>query len=189
MKTRLLTSLLVVLAVALCALYTYQWMRGTAQRKDIQSLNNHQLQLESEIEQHTNRIHYMDARIAELANDITRFQDISRTNENTITELRNNVSLLENSNQWLQAQLNVYTNAFNQATNQLSEAYENIKKQNALIQQVARERDEFVTKLNQSVEERNRVVAQYNELVGKVEQIQSQIDAHPPRPVTPSRSP
>ena len=177
MKTPFLTNLLIALAVALCALCTYQWMRETEQRKDIQSLNNTQFQLESEIQQHTNRIHHMDARIAELVNDVTRFQDILRTNENTIIELRNDVNLLENTNQWLQTQLDVYTNAFNQATNQLSEAYDNIKKQNDLIRQVARERDEFVTKLNQSVEERNRVVVQYNELVGKVEQIQTQIDA------------
>lgn len=181
MKTRLLTNLLIVLALGLCALCVYQWWRETETRQSIQGLYNTQFTLESEIQQHTNRIHNMDLRIAELVNDVTRFQGIVRTNETTIIQLRTEINGLEDTNQWLNAQLEVYTNAFSQATNQLSEAYDNIKKQNELIQQVVSERDEFVTRLNQSIEERNQVVAQYNELVGKVEQIQSQIDAQPRR--------
>ena len=180
MKTRLLTIFLVVLAVVLSALSSYQWWRETQTRQDMQALRDTQRELDSQLQQHTNRIQKLDLQIAELVTEATRFQGIAQTNENTIVELRNEVGLLESTNQWLNNQLQAYTNAFNQATNQLSEAYDNIRKQNELIQQIARERDEFAGKLNRSTEERNRIVAEYNELVARVEQIQSQIA--PPQP-------
>ena len=180
MKTRLLTIFLIVLAVVLSLLSAYQWWRETQTHQDRQALRHTQLEMDSLLQQQTNRIQKLDLQITELVAETTRFQDIARTNENTMVELRTEVGLLENTNQWLKTQLQAYTSAFNQATNQLSEAYDNIKKQNELVQQLARERDEFAVKLNRSTEERNRIVAQYNELVARVEQIQPQIA--PPQP-------
>jgi chromosome segregation ATPase len=180
MKPRLLTIFLIVLAVVLSLLSTYQWWRGTQTHQDLQALRHTQLEMAGLLQQQTNRIQNLDLQIAELVAETTRYSNVARTNENTIVELRTEVGLLENTNQWLRTQLQAYTSAFNQATNQLSEAYDNIRKQNELVQQLARERDEFAVKLNQSTEERNRIVAQYNELVARIEQIQPQVA--PPQP-------
>jgi len=158
-------------------LCTYQWLRETDTRQTVQSLHNTRFKLESEIQQHTNRIHHMDLRIAELADNTVRLEGLLRTNELTIVGLRDNLNTAESTNQLLLAQLDVYTNAFTQATNQLAKAYDDIKAQNDLIKQVAAQRDEFVTKLNEAIEERNKVVGQYNELVQKVEEFQAKMDA------------
>ena len=50
----------------------------------------------------------------------------------------------------------------------LKDAYDGIKKQNEAIKELVAQRDEFVAKFNDSVKDRNGVVAKYNELVDKV---------------------
>ena len=55
----------------------------------------------------------------------------------------------------------------------LKEAYDGIRRQNEAITNLVSQRDEFISKYNDSVRDRNRVVAKDNELVEKLNKQQS----------------
>jgi uncharacterized coiled-coil DUF342 family protein len=177
MKTNLLTNLLIVFTLGLCGLSTFQWVRESESRKEIQKLHNSRFNLESEIQQHTNTIRQMDGRIAELNLNITQLEGTIATNELQLQDLQTEANALANTNVLLYAQIGVYTNAYIEATNRLTKAFADIKKQNELIDEVAAQRDEFVEKLNSCITERNEIVTQYNDLVKKVEEFQSQLES------------
>jgi chromosome segregation ATPase len=176
MKTSFLTNLLIVFALGLCALCTFQWLRETESRKIIQTLHNQTYKLESEIQQHTNNIHHMDVRINDLTLLISQLENTIKTNELQIQDLRSETNSLSHSNLVYLAQIDVYTDAYSEATNRLAKAFEDIKKQNDLINEVAAQRNEFVEKLNTCITERNDIVNQYNDLVKQVELFQAQME-------------
>ena len=60
-----------------------------------------------------------------------------------------------------------YTNAVATLQSNLDTAYDGIKKQNAVVEQLAAQRDEFVQKYTNMVTKYNETVSQYNDLVGK----------------------
>ena len=66
-------------------------------------------------------------------------------------------------------QIAEYTNAVGTLETKLKDAHDGIKKQNAAIQELTTQRDDFVQKLNDSLKERNDIVNQYNELVKQIE--------------------
>jgi uncharacterized coiled-coil DUF342 family protein len=55
----------------------------------------------------------------------------------------------------------------------LKEAYEGIARQNESLTNLVAQRDEFVKKFNDSVNDRNDIVAKYNELAAQIEKLQS----------------
>jgi chromosome segregation ATPase len=179
MKTTFLTNLLIVLALGLCALCTYQWLRETNTRVQVQSLHDTRFKLESAIQQHTNNIRVMDARIAELTDDVSRLVGTVKTNTVIIADLRNERSALESSNAFLGSQLHAYTNAFIDATNRLYEAHETLRRQNDQIKELVVQRDDFLARLNESIQAQNRVVEEYNNLVKKVEEFQKSAQPKP----------
>jgi len=177
MKTSLLTNLLIVFALGLCGLCTFQWLREAKGRQTIQDLHNTRFKLESEIQQHTNTLRQMDVSIAELNLNITDLERTILTNEVQIQDLRTETNALANTNALLSAQLGVYTNAYLEATNRLTKAFDDIKKQNEIVDEVATQRNEFAEKLNACITERNEIVTQYNDLVKKVETFQAQMES------------
>lgn len=174
MKTTLLTNLLIGLALALCGLCTYQWLRETHTREEMQGLHDTQFRLESTIQQHTNTIRLMDARVEELSGDLSRMSGTIKTNEALLEQIREERGMLEASNAVLESRLHAYTNAFIEATNRLYEVNESVRKQNEQMKEVLAQRDDLFTRLNESIREHNQVVEEYNNLVKKVQEFQKQ---------------
>ncbi len=172
MRTSLLSNLLIVFALALCGLCTYQWNRETQDRERIRALIQTNYLYSVDIQSYTNTIRRMDTQVNELDQRILELKAASKTNEAAILDLRLERSQLNATNDVLARQLQVFTNAFQQATNQLGEAYDSIRKLNELVKEVAGQRDDLVKQLNQAIAERNDLVKQYNELVDKFKQVQ-----------------
>lgn len=175
MKTTLLTNLLIAFALGLCALCTFQWLRETETRREVQRLHDQVFQRDSSIQTHTNQIHHMDLQINELTADVAHLKSTVKTNEARIRDLTGERNELYDTNKVLTANLEAYTKAYGTLTNQLQKAYDDIRKQNEAIKEVVAQRDEFVAKLNESIEERNKVVGEYNKLVDQVKEIQDQV--------------
>jgi chromosome segregation ATPase len=175
MRTSLSTPLLIALVISLSGLSAYQWLRESKARSSLQTLRDTQQQLESEIHQHTNQSHRTSLRLAEVTGELARFEELVRSNAATILGLQTDLNSTLSTNQLLTAQVVAFTNAFAQATNQLSQAYTNIQAQNQRIQEIVAQRDGFVAQLNTAIAERNQVVAQYNDLVRKFEDLQQKL--------------
>jgi chromosome segregation ATPase len=176
MKNTFLTNLLVVFALGLCGLCTFQWLRETENRKEVQKLHNNIYGLQDQNMHHTNRIAKMDAQIADLTDLNKSLHGAFKQRSNEVIELRSITNSLSYSNDVLGRTLDAYTNAFAQTTNRLAEAYENIKRQNELITNVVAQRDEYVNRLNLQISNYNILVGQHNEAVRRVEELQNVID-------------
>jgi chromosome segregation ATPase len=177
MKTTFLTNLLVVFSLALCGLCTFQWLRETESRKVQQQLHDVIFRQSVDIQNHTNQIHRMDHRIAELTDDVARLNGTVKSNEASILDLNRKRASLEATNDFLGRQVEAYTNAVASLQERLKQAYDDIRKQNDSIKEAVEQRNEFVTKLNTAIQERNDVVKQYNELVERFKQFQEQVEA------------
>ena len=55
----------------------------------------------------------------------------------------------------------------------MKEAYQAVQKQNEAMKELAAQRDEFVTKYNDSMKDRNAIVTKYNDLVSQVQKVQA----------------
>ena len=66
-----------------------------------------------------------------------------------------------------------YKQAVDSLESKLKEAYDGINRQNTAITNLIAQRDDFVKKYNDEVNDRNGIVAKYNELAKQVEKLQS----------------
>jgi chromosome segregation ATPase len=171
MRTTLVTKLLVGLALGLAALCSFQWLRETENRRDVQEQVS---RLQSHAQQNTNRIHQLDLQVSELTEEALSLRTALQTHKQSLIDLGQDRTALEASNRFLAAQLEAYTNAFAQVTNQLNQAHDNIKTQNKLIEEAIAQRDDYARKLNASIRERNEVVDEFNALVRKIEESRTQ---------------
>jgi chromosome segregation ATPase len=164
-------NLLIVLALALCALCAFQWYGQTRQRIQM----NEQGQLISQqlaaIQNFTNTIATLQNQVAQSDAHITTLRDTITTNEQFILTQKRELNRLEIENESLTNQITQYQTATATLQDKLKEAYDGIKKQNDAIKELAAQRDDFVQKLNDSVKDRNAIVAKYNELAAKIEKL------------------
>lgn len=166
-------NLLIVLALGLCCLCAYQWYGQTLQRNEMQGLNQLIYEKSTAIQGYTNSIKTMDRQIAELDGRITELKGTVKTNDQLILTQKREINKLEATAEGLTNEVTQYKQVVDTLNSKLKEAFDGIKKQNESIKQVVAQRDELVQKLNDSVKDRNNVVSKYNELVGRVEQLQS----------------
>ena len=166
-------NLLIVLALALCSLCVYQWYGQSVQRNEIAILTQSAYEKSEAIQGYTNSIQTMDHQIAELSARISNLQITVRTNQETLDLQKREITRLQSIGEGLTNQITEYKKAVTNLDNKLTEAYEGIKKQNDALKNLAAQRDEFVKKFNESVKDRNEVVAKYNDLVQKIEKQQN----------------
>jgi chromosome segregation ATPase len=162
-------NLLIILALALCALCAFQWYGQTRQRLQM----NQQGQLISQqlaaIQNFTNTIATLQNQLAQSDIHITALRDTIKTNNEFILTQKRELNRLAAENESLTNQITQYQTATAALEGKLKEAYDGIKKQNDAIKELAAQRDDFVQKLNDSVKDRNTIVAKYNDLAAKVE--------------------
>jgi chromosome segregation ATPase len=166
-------NLLITLALGLCGLCVYQWYGQTAQRTQIQKLNQAVYDKAVAIRDYTNSIHAMDGQIAQMDARLTELKEQLKTNEQAALSQRREITRLLSTSDGLTNEVAEYKKGVVTLEAKLKEAYDGIKKQNDAIKELVAQRDEFISKYNDSVKDRNSVVAKYNDLVEKVNQLQN----------------
>ena len=162
-------NLLIVLALGLCALCLYQWYDQTVERNHIEKLNQLLADKSTAMQGYTNSIATMNDEIARMDSSLTELKQTAKADNEIILGQKRDLNRLQLTSEVLTNQIAEYTNAVASLETKLRDAYDGIKKQNAAIQELTTQRDEFVQKLNDSVKQRNEIVNQYNELVKQVE--------------------
>lgn len=162
----LLQNLLMLLALGLCALCTWQWYNQVVQRRQMTKLAQVNYDESTAIQSYTNTINNMDHQIAQLDARISDLRDTLGSNTATIASLHQ-------ENNRLNANADQYSNAVVTLQAQIKQANENIRQQNEALKDLVAQRDEYVSRLNASIKERNDIVAKYNDLVKRVEEMQA----------------
>jgi uncharacterized coiled-coil DUF342 family protein len=161
-------NLLIIVAFSLCGLCVYQWYGQTAQRNDIQKLEQTVYNKSAAIQGYTNSIRGMDSQIAQMDARITELKAQARTNADFIITQKREINRWQATADGLTNEIAEYKLAVESLQGKLKETYAGIQKQNAALKELAAQRDEFVKKLNDSVKERNEIVAKYNDLAAQV---------------------
>jgi chromosome segregation ATPase len=165
-------NLFITLAVALCGLCAWQWYFQTVQRDRIESLGQMVYKQASQIQGYTNSIASMDAEVSGHEARIDELKQTVKTNELEILSEKREVLRLKLSSEAMSNEIAQYQSLTNFLTGKLQEAYDGVKKQNEAVAKLVAERDEFVSKYNDSVKARNEVVEKYNDLVQQVKKIE-----------------
>jgi chromosome segregation ATPase len=161
-----LQTLLMSLALCLCALCTWQWYSQVLQRKAMTALAQTNYDESTAIQGYTNTINNMDHQIAQMDARISDLRDAISSNTFTIVGLHQDNSRLD-------IVVDQYSNAVVVLQGQMKQANESIRRQNDAMKDLVSQRDDFVARLNESIKERNDIVTKYNELTKQLEQIQS----------------
>lgn len=166
-------NLLLVLAFSLCGLCLYQWYGQTLQRNEIQKLEQSVYEKSAAIQGYTNSIASMDRQIAQMDARLTEFKAEAKTNSELILGQKREISRLTLTTEGLTNELAEYKAAVTNLEGKLKDAYAGIQKQNDAIKELANQRDEFVKKYNDEVQDRNAIVNKYNDLVRQVQKSQA----------------
>jgi chromosome segregation ATPase len=166
-------NLLIVLALALCGLCVYQWYDQTQQRTEIEGLTRTLYRKAEAIQGYTNSIATMDRQIAQMDARLTALKEETKTNAAVVARQQRDLNHLETTSAGLTNEIVASKKAVETLEKKLKEAYDGIEKQNAALKELAAQRDEFITKYNNSVKDRNDVVSKYNDLVAQVQKAQS----------------
>jgi chromosome segregation ATPase len=162
-------NLLIVLALGLCALCLYQWYDQTVERNHIEKLNQLLAEKSTAMQGYTNSIATMNDEIARMDSSLTELKQTDQADNEIILGQKRDLNRLQLTSEVLTNQIAEYTNAVATLETKLRDAYDGIKKQNAAIQELTAQRDDFVQKLNDSIKDRNGIVNKYNKLVKQVE--------------------
>jgi uncharacterized coiled-coil DUF342 family protein len=163
-----LQTLLIIFALGLCGLCTWQWYVQVLQRKEMNAIAQTNYDQAMAIQAYTNTIHTQDLKIDQLNAAITELKDIVKSNNVEIAGLREDKDRLT-------SHVDQYSNAVVVLQAQIKQANESIRQQNESVKALVAERDEYVKRLNEGIKERNDVVTKYNELVKQYEELQAQV--------------
>jgi chromosome segregation ATPase len=166
-------NLFIIVALGLCGLCVSQWYGQTLQRNEIQALEQTVYGKSAAIQGYTNSIRTMDRQIAQMDARITELKAQAKTNAEFVIAQKREFNRLQATAEGLTNEISEYRAAVEGLQGKLKEAYDAIKRQNAAMKELEAQRDEFVNKLNDSVKDRNAVVAKYNDLVGQVQRAQA----------------
>ena len=158
-------NLLVVVALALCALCVYQWYAQTLQRNELQKLEQMVSEKSAAIQGYTNSIAGLDRQVALMDARLTAIKAEAKTNADLVLLQKRELHGLQATAAGLTNEITGYKAAIESLETRLKTAYEGIQKQNEAVKDLVAQRDELVKKFNDSVKDRNEVVNRYNDLV------------------------
>lgn len=174
---KFLQNLLLVFAMALCCLATFQWVREGGLRKEIFGLHD---------EIHTNLVNLQALRysaqqdaqtISRLENQKIQLHGVISTNETKLKELDKLVDKLSRESVGQKETIENYKQTVITANERLKQQNEAIEKQNGIIRDVAKQRDDKVEELKGIVEKYNKLVADYNKLAEEAQKMADQFQA------------
>jgi chromosome segregation ATPase len=166
-------NLLIVAALSLCGLCVYQWSVQTTQRNQIGQLNQAVYDKTAAIRGYTNSLSAMDHQISELEAEMTMLRKEAQAKEEQASAQLRQINSLRANQEALTNQITEYKKALAAVESKLKEAYAGIQKQNDALAELVAQRDDFVKKFNDSVNDRNVIVSKYNDLVDRVQKQQT----------------
>jgi chromosome segregation ATPase len=166
------SNLIIILALALCALCAFQWYEQTIQREEITTLNGMVYDKNVAFQDATNSLATLNHQVEQMDARLTEMKAAAATNEQLVMVQKIEIAQLQFKGANLTNEIAQYKTAVDTLTAKLKEAYANLEQQNATITNLVAQRDDFVKKFNDEVKDRNDVVAKYNELAEQVKKLQ-----------------
>jgi chromosome segregation ATPase len=167
-------NLFILIAVGLCGACAYQWYLQASQMDAMEHLNSVIYTNSTAIQGYTNSIRDMDAEINQLQERVAQLKRNSVSNDQWAVAEKREVARLLSAGDIVSNELGVYEAAVKTLTNRLDEAYTGEKT-------LAAQRDDFVRRLNQSIQQQNELTVKYNSLVERINKLQSTNAAPAPR--------
>jgi len=155
-----LQNLLIFFALSLCALISFQWVRETHLRKDIQDLTNtvhDKLEAIQNLQANVKRDEAEIQRLDGLKNQLTQ---TVKSNDIQIATLFKDVEKATNEVERQENQIAAYKGVLEVANDNIKKQNEDIKRQNEELTKLAEERNDVVKKYN-------KMAADYNDLAQK----------------------
>jgi len=165
-------NLLLTLALALCVLCAFQWYAQTIQRNEITTLNGLAYDKNLAIQAATNSLATLNHQVEQMDARLTEIKAAAATNEQLVAVQKVEIRRLQLIGANLTNEITQYQAAVDTLQAKLKDAYAGIRQQNETITNLVVQRDDFVRKYNDSVKDRNAVVAKYNELAAQVQKLQ-----------------
>jgi uncharacterized coiled-coil DUF342 family protein len=163
-----LQNLLIFFALCLCGLISFQWVRETDLRKQVQGLTNtvqdkkEAIQnLESELKRDLGEIQRLDGLKNQLTSQV-------KSNLLEISGLNKDLDRTTNELERVRLQLDTFKEALSTANENIRKQNDDIKKQNEEMAKMAEDRNEVVKKFN-------KMAADYNDLATKWNQQQEEL--------------
>jgi chromosome segregation ATPase len=164
------SNLLIVLALALCALCAFQWYEQTIQRNEITTLNGMVYDKNVAFQNATNSLATLNHQVEQMDARLTEMKATAATNEQLVVVQKVEIAQLQFNGANLTNEIVQYKAAVDTLTAKLKETYANLESQNSTITNLVAQRDDLVKKFNDEVKDRNDVVTKYNDLVKQVQQ-------------------
>ena len=178
-------NLLIALAFALCALCAWQWHFQTVQRGRLEDREQEIYQKGAAIQGLTNAQDKLNQQIARMDQSLaglnSNLAQTLKTNGELIIQQKREIARLGASNDTLLNEIAQYTNAVAALQSNLDIAYDGIKKENAVVEQLAAVRDEYVQKYTNTVNQYNDLVGKYTNLVDRFNKLQAAFPTNAPR--------
>ena len=170
---KILSNLLIIFALALCGLCTFQWVREAALRKDLDKAHQTVFEREQTVQGLQSSAKKAEAELVRLDQRNLELREYERTNKLEVVNLGRSLRKVEGELETAKLQLDAYKKAVDQQNENLKKMNAVITEQNETLKRVVGERDELVKKFNDAVKQHNDVVTKYNDLVKQVEKAQA----------------
>ena len=178
---RLLTTLLILIALGLCAVCVVQWQREARLRghitdlvKRLEAENAARVEAERKVREYEKEIERLtelraevEAKLVEVTRDYNELSADSVARGITIAVYMRELMQVRHGLEATQLAFGKGAEALKEHNTAVSGQNSVIEKQNELLKQLARERDTAIEKLNARTLEFNEVVEKYNKLVKK----------------------
>ena len=153
-----LQNLLVGCALGLCALCVWQWHIQVRQYRELTTLAQTIANQAAAIQHSTNSLAVLDLQIAQQDTQLRQLRNMTTTQHAELAALRGETNRLTSS--LLQAHA--------AAAAQIQQANATIHQQNESLKNMVTQRDDFVKRLNEVIQDRNAVVTKYNDLAKRL---------------------
>ena len=155
-----LQNLLIFFALSLCALISFQWVRETDLRKQVQALTDTVHDKMENIQGLQSTVKHDESEIVRLDGLKNLLTKTVKSNDLQITSLVRAVEKATNEVDRAEKQIEVYKGALESANENIKKQNEDIKTQNEEMAKLAADRNEIVKKFN-------KIAADYNDLAAK----------------------
>lgn len=161
---KFLPALLIFLALGLCGLVTFQWIREARLRDQIKALSETVTKRNGTIRDLEGNLRNAKSEIERLEGVKTQLTETIKTNRQEIADLTKYGEKLERDLEASKQQVEAYRDALAKANENIKQQNDTIKRQNADLKQLAEERNASVVKYNGMVEQYNDLVKQFNKM-------------------------
>jgi chromosome segregation ATPase len=178
-------NLLMTLAFALCALCAWQWHFATVQRVRLGDREQEISRMDTAIQGYTNDLEKAKQQVTRLEESLAGLngdlRQALKTNSEIAIQQKREIARLGANNDTLMSELIQYTNAVAALQSNLDTAYDEVKKRDAIMGQLAAMRDEYIQKYTNTVNQYNELVSKYTNVVDRLTKLQSAPATNPPR--------